>query len=436
MYLNNNKVSCDYYYHSDQSHDEEREYRENLESTRITLSLLAVSDVAYIQECNDEVNTPCPYDVITTTNVPAQAPSPPRILTPATTNIQNSNITTQKPSQTNSKFAQFMAKKKTPYVAEVPTYAHLPPSPTTPTVDTRAHTQESDLALTLPHRAEEEEEEDKENLGHNYDPPSLPSPKGSPLRYSTSRPPRLSSSSTADDTSLTHVTDVNTINEALLSLRLSLTPRRRRSSSHEPTPIHSPIPVHLPYTPPNAPSTTTPSIKTRSASQIPRWTPTPVTPSLTPAKAATPLSQLQKTPLNSSASKSNTKATGIPKRIIPSYTPSTPLPAPCTTVAASMVSATRSGLRYNTASKSSSVKGVKRTGLSNNTPLSNSVVAKDTVTKIIEKSVMRAISRPQPRTTGKPTPSPATVVVNKGQNYDSPSGVVPAKVTALKRRVV
>ena len=435
MYLNNKKVFCDYYYHSDQSHDEEREYRENLESTRITLSLLAVSDVAYIQECNDEVNTPCPYNAITTTNVPAQAPSPPRILTPVTTNIQNNNITTQKPPQTNSKFAQFMAKKKTPYVAEVPTYAHLPSSPTTPSTASVTHLQESNQALSVPHRVKEED--DKENITHNYDPPSPPSLKVSPIRDSYSRPPRLSSSSTtADDTSLAHVTDVNTINEALLSLRLSLTPRRRRSSSHEPTPIHSPIPVHLPYTPPNAPSTTTPSIKTRSASQIPRWTPTPSTPSLTPANTATPLSQLQCAPLNSSNSKSNKKATGIPKRILPSYTPSTPLPAPCTTVAASMVSATRRGLRYNTASKSSSVKGVKRTGLSNNTPLSNSVVAKDTVTKIIEKSVMRAISRPQPRTTGKPTPSPATVVVNKGQNYDSPSGVVPAKVTALKRRVV
>ena len=428
MYLNNKKVLCDYYYHSDQSHDEEREYKENLESTRITLSLLAVSDVACVQECNDEVNTPCPYDVITTTNIPAQAPSPPRILTPATTNVQNNNITTQKPYQTNSKFAQFMAKKKTPYVAEVPSYAHLPPSPTNPTVDTRAHTQESDLALTLPHR--EEEEEDKENIGHNYDPPSSPSPKASPIRYSYSRPPRLSSSSsTADDTSLVHVTDMNTINEALLSLRLSLTPRRRRSSSHEPTPMHSPIPVHLPYTPLIAPSTTTPSVKTRSASQIPRWTPTPGTPSLTPANTATPLSQLQGAQLNSSTSKSNTKATGIPKRIIPSHTPSTPLPVPCTTVAASMVSATRSGLRYNTASKSS-VKGVKRTGLSNNTPLSNSVVAKDTVTKTIEKSVKRAISRPQPRTTGKTTPA-AAAMVKKGQIYDSPSGVV----AALKRRV-
>ena len=430
MYLNSNKVSCDYYYHSDQSHEDEREYKENLESTRITLSLLAVSDVACVQECTNEVNTPCPYDAITTTNVPAQAPSPPRILTPTITNIQNNNSTSQKPPQTNSKFAQFMAKKKTPYVAEVPTYAHLPSSPSTPTI-TDTHKQDlSNQTLSIPHGYEEEE--DKENITHNCDPSSSPSLKVSPIRYSYSRQPRLSSSSTtADDTSLVHVTDVNNINEALLSLRLSLTPRRRRSSSHEPTPIHSPIPVHLPYTPLNAPSTTTPYVKTRSASQIPRWTPTPTTPSLTPANTATPLSQLQGAHLNSSNSKSNTKATGIPKRILPSHTLSTPLPAPCTTVAASMVSATRSGLRYNTASKSSSVKGVKRTGLSNNTPLSNpSVVAKDSVTKAIVKSVKRAISRPQPRTTGKTTPA-AAAMVKKGQIYDSPSGVV----AALKRRV-
>ena len=425
MYLNNSQVSCDYYYHSDQSRDEEREYKENLESTRITLSLLAVSDVAYINECNGEVNTPCPYDAVTTTNVPAQAPSPPRILTPAiTANIQNSNITTQKTPQTNSKFAQFMAKKKTPYVAEVPTYAHLPSSPTTPTV-TDTHKQDlSKQGLSLPHR-EEEEEEDKENLGHNYDPPSSPSLKGSPIRCSYSRPPRLSSSSTTDDASLTHVTDMNTINEALLSLRLSLTPRRRRSSSHEPAPMHSPTPVQLPYTPLNAP-TTTPSVKTRSASQIPRWTPTPATPSLTPVKTATPLSQQQGT--QSSNSKSSTKTSGIPKRILPSftsYTPSTPTPVRTTSVPNTMASATRSGLRYSTATKNASVKD--STGLSTNTPMPTTpVIAKDSTTKAVLKSVKRAISRAQPRTTGKPTLAPAAIV-NKGKNYDSTS--------VVKRRV-
>ena len=430
MFFNNNQVTCDYYYHSDQYRDEEREYKENLESTRITLSLLAVSDVACVQECNNEVNTPCPYDAITTTNVPAQASSPPRILTPAVTNIQNNNIPIQKPPQTNSKFAQFMAKKKAPYVAEVPTYAHLPSSPTTPTI-TDTYAQESNQALSLPHKVEEEE--DKENITHNYDPPSLSSPKGSPNRYSTSRPRRLSSSSTANDASLVHVTDVNTINEALLSLRLSLTPRRRRSSSHEPTPMSSPIPVHLPYTPLNAPSTTTSSVKTRSASQIPRWTPTPGPSSLTPAKTATPLTQLHKTPLNSSTNKSNTKATGIPKRILPSHTSYTPsTPTPVRTATTSMASATRSGLRYNTATNNGNIKGAKRAGLNTNTPVSTTpAVTEASVTKAIVRSVKRAISRPQPRTTDK-TPTPAAIV-KKGQNYDSPSGA-PAKVTALVKR--
>ena len=134
MYLNNSQVSCDYYYHSDQSRDEEREYKAILDSTRVTLSLLSVNDILPKDSSNDLVPS-SPEHLLSVPSTPS-SPDPYSPATPLKTGVGQVVIDPSKTPINSSRFAQFVAKKTNIHdnnTIEIPSYANAIPS--TPTDD-------------------------------------------------------------------------------------------------------------------------------------------------------------------------------------------------------------------------------------------------------------------------------------------------------------
>ena len=131
MYLNNSQVSCDYYYHSDQSRDEERAYRAILDSTRVTLSLLSVNDILPKDSNTNDLTPYSPEQSLS-----PSSPDPHSPVTPLKTGVGQVVIDPSKTPINSSRFAQFVAKKTNIHdnnTIEIPSYANATPS--TPTND-------------------------------------------------------------------------------------------------------------------------------------------------------------------------------------------------------------------------------------------------------------------------------------------------------------